>query len=314
LSAKSNVQGYNEVLSQEIAVNGSQTSNDNEVRHLWLEGYGAYLHGSTITAVTKKANLEVLSYCKQQVPYSLPVPTPQKQIKYPLLLHTTGRLGGVESALTTRFVGGVFEGLDNPSVTCDISIQVLRPNDVLACQATSVDDRSLEFFVKVKTARAATVVVPKPSTIDCGRITPHEMTALESLNGETTCSNPNGIEIPKGAVNAPQPLYQAIYYGPTPPAGPLTQDQMVASNIDVVYDHNDSSWAVYYLYPSAANTGLFPTTAGLVHQSGSTWTVLIGPSPNLNCGNMTSVPPAVLAAFHIQVGAGCSSGAVTATP
>lgn len=232
----------------------------------------------------------------------------------PSTLHSAGGIAGISAALQQAAIDGTILGFDNPTFDCGPASAPLAISDYVTCRADSLGGPKADVFIRVTGNDATTIsLVPPTWQVSCNRLNAGERRALEAFEGTQACVSPTGVAIPSSASAPSQEgaLVDAVL------AAPLTEEayqEHVSPAAAVVYetaDPHDSSWVMYLITPSGANTGSFPTVAGLATTTDGTWKVVSGPSLEPGCGIPRSVPSSVLTAFHIQRMSSCPAPATT---
>jgi hypothetical protein len=309
-------------VSQLVGADGSQVASNQVTLRLVSEYGQAFMQAAILPvsadvlpiavqqgtrAAMLQAGTEAHRYCEASFGPTTTAPPPPSttQPSWPLNLNTSGGLSGVESAMDQAFVGGMFEGLDNPTVTCGPQNVQLTPDAYVLCKAVAIGGESDLFLIQVKSDDGKTIQIPRPTQITCDGLSPGQAAAVEAYEGSATCIDPNGVVVPSNAQVASQDLQMVVFSAPLPSGAPITQEDLGGADIYEVVDPHDSTWAIFFIAPSPASTGAFKTTAGLVQQVGGTWSIVSGPTTDLGCGIPASVPAPVLTALGVVRSSGC---------
>jgi hypothetical protein len=122
------------------------------------------------------------------------------------------------------------------------------------------------------------------------------------VSPDETTTTQGGIAIPSNAVPSSNINVDTITL---PPNSPIVTEDLADAISYFLSDSSDPAWGLYWLTPSPANVGTWPTVGGIAHEVGGQWQIVNGPYTNLGCGVPASVPGSVLQSLGVTPTRSC---------
>jgi hypothetical protein len=219
------------------------------------------------------------------------------------LLKTSGGVSGVETAVSSYLntLGGSLDATPG-TLACAGPPKLKHYTDLLChwVQGNGIGSWAYAFSTKLNATRILLVDAPQ---IQCSKLAPGQVAAVEAWTLTKTCVSPEGIYVPSSVKFSPDLPGDSSALSDDSIGTLVSGDNVLPSAVgacaggDVVavqVDPHDPSWLAWYYYADGAEMGNCPSVGGLAHEASGTWRVVSGPVFDLACGAPASVPAKVL--------------------